>query len=93
MHFLVHTGNEVSCGVGGVVQWRCRMFGHEGAAGLVAGFWWQRLHLTENWCPCGTGLFIYGHGLAYNEDFRLHPLIVGNEREWLTHACSSLVIV
>ena len=30
--------------------------------------------------------------LAYNEDFRLHPLIVGNEREWLTHACSSLVI-
>ena len=47
-----HTGNEVSCVVGGVLQWHCSMCaqcGHVGyAGGMGCGFPVARRHITEN---------------------------------------------
>ena len=47
-----HTGNEVSCVVGGVLRWHCSMCaqcGHVGyAGGMGCGFPVARRHITEN---------------------------------------------
>ena len=66
-----HTVNEVSCGVGGVVQWPCGMCVQCGLVGSVCYMWdWiQASSSQRNWMV---------HVWAWS--CSTHPLIMGNER-------------
>ena len=92
-----HTVNEVSCGVGGVVQWPCGMCGLVGSVCYL----WDCLQASSSQSTPGfseelddracVGVFLLlASGPASQpivvlyEDFRLkrtHPLIMGNERD------------